>query len=50
MMQRALELGLDYLRAAGDSVETMDMSIFDWEAKTPYEALYEKARAILAMR
>ena len=50
MTQRALELGLSYLRAAGDSVETMDMSIFDLKAKTPYEALYEKARAILAVR
>jgi hypothetical protein len=48
--ERALELGLAYLRAASASVETMDVSIFDSETlpATPYEMLFEKARAILA--
>ena len=52
MKQRALDSGLAYLRAAGESVDTMDVSIFDSESVTitPYESLYEKARAILAAR
>ena len=52
MKERALELGLFYLRAAGTSVDTMDMSIFDDSETTvtPYERLFEKARAILAAR
>ena len=50
MKERALELGLAYLRAAGASVDTMDMSIFDSETVSPYEGLYEKAKAILAAR
>ena len=52
MKQRALESGLAYLRAAGESVDTMNVSIFDSESVTitPYESLYEKARAILAAR
>jgi hypothetical protein len=50
MKQKALESGLVYLRAAGESVDTMDVSIFDSETETPYESLYEKARVILAAR
>ena len=52
MKERALELGLAYLRAAGTSVDTMDVSIFDSENRivTPYERLFEKARAILVAR
>jgi len=50
MKERALELGLAYLRAAGTSVDTMDVSIFDSETVTPYERLFEKARAVLAAR
>ena len=50
MKEKALELGLAYLRAAGTSVDTMDMSIFDSETVTPYERLFEKARVILAAR
>jgi len=48
MKERTLEVGLAYLRAAGTSVDTMDVSIFDSETLTPYERLFEKARAILA--
>jgi len=47
MKERALELGLTYLRASGAWVDTMDVSIFDSETVTPYERLFEKARAIL---
>lgn len=50
MKQKALESGLSYLRAAGESEDTMDVSIFDSETVTPYESLYEKAREILAAR
>jgi hypothetical protein len=50
MKQKALESGLTYLRAAGDSEDTMDVSIFDSETVTPYESLYEKAREVLAAR
>jgi len=50
MRQRALESGLVYLRAAGESVDTMDVSIFDSETMTPYESLFEKAREILTAR
>jgi hypothetical protein len=50
MKERALELGLAYLRAAGASVDTMDVSIFDSETVTPYERLFEKARVILTAR
>ena len=50
MKERTLELGLTYLRAAGTSVDTMDVSIFDSETVTPYERLFEKAREILAAR
>jgi len=50
MRQRALESGLVYLRAAGESVDTMDVSIFDSGTMTPYESVYEKAREILAAR
>ena len=50
MKERALELGLAYLRAAGTSVDAMDESIFDSETVTPYERLFEKARAILTAR
>ena len=52
MKERALELALIYLRAAGTSVDTMDVSIFDSEtpSATPYERLFEKARAILVAR
>ena len=50
MKERAFELGLTYLRAAGTSVDTMDVSIFDSEIVTPYERLFEKAKAILAAR
>ena len=50
MKERSLELGLAYLRAAGSSVDMMDMSIFDSEAVTPYERLFEKGRALLAAR
>jgi len=51
MTQRALESGLAYLRAAGESVDTMDMSIFHSKTVvTPYESLYERARAIIAAR
>jgi len=53
MKERALELGLAYLRAAGASVDTMDVSIFGSSetSKMPYERLFEKAsRAILAAR
>ena len=50
MKERALELGLAYLRAAGASVDTMDISIFDSETLSPYESLFEKARAMLAAR
>ena len=50
MKERALELGLAYLRAAGSSVDTMDVAIFDSETVTPYERLFEKARAVLAAR
>ena len=52
MKERALELGLTYLRAAGASVDTTDVSIFDSETAsvTPYERLFEKAKAILAAR
>ena len=50
MKERALELGLTCLRAADASVDTMDISIFDSEtAVTPYERLFEKARAVLAV-
>jgi hypothetical protein len=50
MKERALELGLTYLRAAGTSVDTMDVSIFDSDSETvtPYERLFEKAKAMLA--
>ena len=50
MKQRSLESGLTYLRAAGESVDSMDVSVFDSEnvMMTPYESLYEKAREILA--
>ena len=48
MKERALDLGLTYLRAAGGSVDTMDVSIFGSETVTPYESLYEKARVALA--
>jgi hypothetical protein len=49
MQRKALQSGLSYLRAAGDSVDTMDESIFDSETVvTPYESLYERARLILA--
>ena len=48
MKERALELGIAYLRAAGASVDTMDASIFDSESVTPYERLFEKARAIIS--
>ena len=50
MKQKAFDSGLAYLRAAGESVDTMDVSIFDSDSViiTPYESLYEKARAILA--
>ena len=49
MKERSLELGLVYLRAAGASVDTMDVSIFDSDSETvtPYERLFEKARDIL---
>jgi hypothetical protein len=52
MKEKALELGLAYLRAAGTCVDTMDVSIFDSETVpvTPYESLFEKARAILSAR
>ena len=50
MRERAVELGLTYLRAAGTSVDTMDVSIFDSETVTPYERLFEKARTMLAAR
>ena len=51
MKEKALELGLSYLRAAGNSVDTMDLSIFDSsETVSPYERLFEKARARLAVR
>ena len=51
MKERALEIGLAYLKAAGTSVDTMDVSIFDsLETVTPYERLFEKARAMLAAR
>jgi hypothetical protein len=51
MREKALELGLVCLRAAGASVDTMDISIFDSEnAVTPYERVYEKARSVLAAR
>ena len=50
MKERVLELGLVYLRAAGSSVDTMDVSIFDSETVTPYERLFEKAKVILATR
>ena len=51
MKERALKLGLVYLRAAGASVDTMDVSIFDSENVTPYEELFERAREIVsAMR
>ena len=52
MKERALELGLAYLRAANTSVDTMDESIFDSDSETlaPYERLFEKAREILAAR
>ena len=50
MKEKALELGLTSLRAAGASVDTMDVSIFDSETVTPYERLFEKARAMLAAR
>ena len=50
MKERALKLGLTYLRAADASVDTMDMSIFDSDAVTPYERLYEKAKGVLAAR
>ena len=50
MKEKALELGLACLRAAGTSVDTMDESIFDSETVTPYERLFEKARAMLAAR
>ena len=50
MKEKALELGLAYLRAAGTSVDTMDVSIFDSEIVSPYERLFEKARAMLAAR
>ena len=49
MKERALELGLTYLRAAGASVDSMDESIFDSETATPYQRLFEKARAILTV-
>ena len=48
MKEKVLELGLTYLRAAGASVDSMDMSIFDSETMPPYERLFEKARAMLA--
>ena len=47
MKEKALELGLACLRAAGTSVDTMDESIFGSETVTPYERLFEKARVIL---
>ena len=48
MKERALKLGLVYLRAAGASVDTMDVSIFDSENVTPYEELFERAREIVS--
>ena len=50
MKERAFELGLAHLRAAGTSVDTMDVSIFDSETLTPFERLFEKAREILTAR
>ena len=50
MKEKALELGLAYLRAAGTSVDTMDVSILNSEIVSPYERLFEKARAMLAAR
>lgn len=40
----ALESGPGYLRAAGESIEPMDISIFDWEETDLNEGLYEKAK------
>ena len=48
MREKAFDLGLVCLRAAGTSVDTMDVSIFDSETVSPYERLFEKAREILA--
>ena len=52
MKEKVFELGLAYLRAAGASVDTMDVSIFDDSETTvsPYERLFEKAKKILAAR
>jgi hypothetical protein len=52
MKEKILELGLTYLRAAGASVDTMDVSIFDDSETTvsPYERLFEKAKTIIAAR
>ena len=50
MKERAFELGLAHLRAAGTSVDTMDVSIFDSETLTPFERLFEKAREIITAR
>jgi len=47
MKQKALESGLTYLRAAGESEDTMDISVFDSGPVTPYESLYERAKEIL---
>ncbi|KIO03574.1 hypothetical protein M404DRAFT_1001093 [Pisolithus tinctorius Marx 270] len=53
MRQVALEAGVGYLRAAGESVETIDSSIFDgsdWQNLTPHERLYERGRLMMAAR
>lgn len=47
MKQKALESGLTYLRAAGESEDTMDISVFNSGTVTPYESLYERAKEIL---
>lgn len=53
MKQVALETGVGYLSAAGESVETIDSSIFDGlelRDRTPYERLYERGRLMMAAR
>ncbi|KAF9244441.1 kinase-like domain-containing protein [Melanogaster broomeanus] len=52
MRRRALDAGVRYLRAAGGSVDEMDLSMFDDDCGTltSYEILYERGRAIKAAR
>ncbi|KAF9244450.1 kinase-like domain-containing protein [Melanogaster broomeanus] len=50
MKRKILDAGVGYLRAAGESVDMMDLSMFDADSNTltSYENLYERGRTIMA--